>query len=59
MTKVIKTTFDEEQKLKDEAFLTLTPLQRWEHAYRMRQKMYKPGVNYSFKGMKVTVKKLS
>lgn len=59
MTKVIKTTFDEEQRLKDEAFLALTPLQRWEYAYRMIQKMYKPGVNYSFKGIKVTVKKLS
>ena len=59
MTKVIETTFDEEQRLKDEAFLALTPLQRWEYAYRTRQKMYKPGVNYSFKGMKVTVKKLS
>ena len=49
MTKVIKTTFDEEQQMKDEAFLALTPLQRWEYACRMRQKMYKPGVNYSFK----------
>jgi hypothetical protein len=39
MTKVIKTTFDEEYKLKDEALLARTPLQRWEYAYRMRQKM--------------------
>jgi hypothetical protein len=33
-----KTTFDEEQQMKDEAFFALTPLQRWEYAYRMRQK---------------------
>ena len=59
MAKLIKTTFDEEQKIKDEAFLARTPLQRWEYAYNVRKKMYKPGVNYSFKGMKVTVKKLS
>ncbi|HEY9046260.1 MAG TPA: hypothetical protein VIN08_10210 [Ohtaekwangia sp.] len=59
MATVKKTTFEEEQKMKDEAFLALTPLQQWEYAYNVRKKMYKPGVNYSFKGMKVTVKKLS
>lgn len=59
MTRVIKTTFEDEQRAKDEAFLKLTPLQRLEHAYKVRLKMRKPGVNYSFKGMKVTVKKLS
>lgn len=55
MTKVIKTTFDEEQRLKDEAFLLLTPFQRWEHALAVRMKMRKPGVNYSFTGQKVKV----
>jgi hypothetical protein len=59
MTKVIKTTFEAEQKAKDEAFLRLTPLQRWEQAYKVRMMMRKPGVNYSYEGMKVTVKKLS
>jgi hypothetical protein len=59
MTRVIKTTFEDEQRAKDEAFLNLTPLQRLEYAYKVRMKMRKPGINYSFKGMKVTVKKLS
>lgn len=57
MLKVRKTSFEEEQKEKDEAFLKLTPLQRWEQAYLFRKKMYKPGTNYSYNGMKVTVKK--
>ncbi len=56
--KVKKTTFEEEQKAKDEAFLKLTPLQRLEQAYKVRMKMRKPGVNYSYVGMKVTVKRL-
>lgn len=58
MARVIKTTFEEEQRAKDEAFLKLTPIERLEYACKMRMKMRKPGVNYSFKGMKVTVKKL-
>jgi len=53
MIKVIKTTFDEEQKAKDEAFLNLTPLQRWEQALRVRELMRKPDVNYSYAGLKV------
>jgi len=53
MIKVIKTTFDEEQKAKDEAFLNLTPLQRWEQALRVRELMRKPDVNYSHAGLKV------
>jgi len=57
--KVVKTTSEEEQRMKDEAFLKLTPLQRWEQAYKVRMKMYKPGVDYSFKGKKVTVRKFS
>jgi hypothetical protein len=59
MAKVIKTTFDDEQNLKQEAFLKLTPEQRLEQAYQVRMKMKKPGVNYSFKGMRVIVKRLS
>lgn len=58
MTRVIKTTFEEEQRAKDEAFLKLTPIQRLEQAYKVRMKMQRPGVNYSFKGMKVTIKRL-
>jgi hypothetical protein len=57
MTKVVRTTFEKEQQEKDEAFLRLKPLQRWEHALKVRMRMRKPGVNYSFNGMKVTVKK--
>jgi len=57
MAKVVKTTFEKEQREKDEAFLRLTPFQRWERPLKVRMKMRKPGVNYSFKGMKVTVKK--
>ena len=55
MTKVVKTTFEEEQKMKDKAFLMLTPLQRWEYALKIRAKMRKPEVNYSFEGQKVKV----
>ncbi len=57
--KVLKTTFDEDQKAKNEAFLKLTPLQRWEQAFNVREMMRKPHVNYSYKGMKVKVSKIS
>lgn len=59
MKKVIKTTFDDEQKAKNEAFLKLTPLQRLEHACQLREKMRKKGVDYSYKGQKVKVTRLS
>jgi hypothetical protein len=59
MAKVIKTTFKEEQRPKDEAFLKLTPQQRWEHMFRIRLNMRKPDVDYSFKGKKVIIKKKS
>ena len=55
--KVIKTTFEDEQRMKDEAFLRLTPLQRLTLMCRLREMMRKPGVNYSYDGMKVTVKR--
>jgi len=58
MGKVIKTTFADEQSAKDEAFLKLTPLQRLAHAYQVRSQMRRPGVIYSFKGMKVIVQKI-
>ena len=56
--KVIKTTFDAEQKAKDEAFLMLTPLQRLEQACQLREKMRKKGVDYSYKGQKVSITRL-
>lgn len=56
--KVNKTTFEEEQNAKDEAFLKLTPHQRLEQANKVRMKMRRPGINYSYTGMKVTVKRL-
>lgn len=59
MKKVIKTTFDDEQKAKNEAFLKLTPLQRLEQACKLREKMRKKGVDYSYKGQKVKVTRLS
>ena len=55
MTKVIKTTFEEEQRMKDEAFLKLSPEERLEYAFKMREKMKKPGLDYSLKGKKVKI----
>ncbi len=57
MGKVIKTTFEEEQNTKQEAFLRLTPLERWSYMLRIRMMMRKDGVDYSFKGKKVTIKR--
>jgi hypothetical protein len=59
MAKVIKTTFEEEQRTKEQAFLKLSPLERWEYAYQVRLRMHKPGVDYSFKGKTVTIKRNS
>ncbi len=56
-TKVSKTTFEEEQREKDEAFLRLTPLQRLDHARKVREKMKKNNLNYSFEGLIVSVSK--
>jgi hypothetical protein len=57
LMKVRKTTFEEEQKAKEEAFLKLTPQQRLKQANKVREKMRKPGVKYSYVGMKVTIKR--
>lgn len=57
--KVIKTTFEDEQKLKEEAFLKLTPLERLAYACSVRERMRKPGVDYSYEGKKVTVTRFS
>ena len=58
MSRVIKTTFEEEQKQKEEAFLHLNPLQRLEQALIVRNKMYRTGVDYSYKGRRVNVIRL-
>ena len=55
MTKVIKTTFEEEQKQKEEAWLRLTPNERLAIAFRISEMTRKPGVNYSYEGMKVKI----
>lgn len=58
MNKVIKTTFESEQKAKDEYFLSLSPVKRWELALKNRDLMRRPGINYSYEGMKVRITKL-
>jgi hypothetical protein len=57
MKRVHKTSFEEEQRKKDEEFLKLTPMERLHQAYLIRERMRKPGVNYSYAGMKVTKRK--
>lgn len=57
MEKVKKTTFEKEQAEKDAAFRKLSPIERLAVMYKARLLMYKPGVDYSLKGKKVTVKK--
>lgn len=58
MNRVIKTTFEEEQKQKEEAFLRLNPLERLERALMVRSRMYRTGVDYSYKGLRVNVIRL-
>jgi hypothetical protein len=55
IAKVKKTTFEEERQEKDESFLRLTPLQRLDYARKVRARMKKTGLNYSFEGMVVRV----
>ncbi len=57
MIKVVKTSFEQEQRDKDEVFLRLTPDERLDHARKGRARMKKPGINYSYAGMIVSVKK--
>lgn len=59
MAKVVKTTFEKEQREKEEAWLKLTPNQRWEIAFKIINTTRDPLVNYSYKGMKVKVTRLS
>ncbi len=57
MTRLVKTSFEEEQRVKDEQFLSLDPLERWRIRLIGRERMKKKGVDYSLKGKKVIVKK--
>ena len=59
MIKVIKTSFEEEQKMKEEAFLKLSPIERMDHARKVRERMKNPKINYSIEGLKVKVSRLS
>ncbi|HTH55784.1 MAG TPA: hypothetical protein VL728_07035 [Cyclobacteriaceae bacterium] len=58
--RVLKTSFDEEQKMKDEAFLKLKPLDRLRIHEEMRKRIW--GDKYgklSLKGLKVTRKTIA
>ncbi len=55
---VIKTTFEEEQFKKDQTFLNLTGLERLDIARRVRERMKKSDVNYSYPGLRVKITKL-
>lgn len=55
--RVVKTSFEREQKEKDEAFLNLLPIERLDKARQVRQRMRKPGVDYSYAGKEVRVRK--
>ncbi len=59
MTKVEKTTFEDEQRRKDEAWLNLTPYERMAKMLEVRMKMRKPGINYSLEGQKVKITRLT
>ena len=58
MTTVIKTTFEEEQLKKDQAFLKMTGIERLDSARRFRERMKKSNVDYSYDGLKVKITKL-
>jgi hypothetical protein len=58
MIKVVKTTFEQEQNEKEEAWLKLMPSQRLEIAYKIINMVRKPEVNYSYKGQKVKITRL-
>ncbi len=58
ITTVVKTTFEEEQFKKDQVFLNLTGLERLDIARRVRERMKKSDVNYSYHGLMVKITKL-
>jgi hypothetical protein len=56
-TVVIKTTFEEEQRMKDEAFLKLSPQERLKIHEQLRKKIWGKKYNkLSLRGLKVTKK---
>ncbi|MGE0588718.1 MAG: hypothetical protein AB7O48_09100 [Cyclobacteriaceae bacterium] len=57
--KVIKTTFEEESRLKDDAFLALDPLERLALQLKVRELMKRSDAKYSYKGMRVKITKLA
>ena len=57
--KVRKSTFDEDLMLKEDAFLKLTGLERLRLMRKVMDRMRKPGVDYSLRGSKVRVIRLS
>ena len=59
-TTVRKTSFEEEQRLKDEEFLKLTPQERLTIHEELRKRIWgKKYDNVSLKGLKVTKKTVS
>jgi len=57
MTKVIKTTIEEQQVKKDLLFPGLTGEERFDITRRMRERMKKSNVYYCFSGMDVKITK--
>lgn len=57
--KVIKTTFQEEQLAKEEAWLKLSGEERLAIAANVISAIRDPSVNYSLKGKKVKITRLS
>jgi hypothetical protein len=55
---VVKTTFVDEQKRKDDFFLSLSPLERWAVSLQVRERMRRKNQKYSYEGMKVTITRL-
>ena len=52
-----RTTPEEEQREKDEAFFQLTPKKRLELMRRVRERWRDPDINYQLEGSVVTVKR--
>jgi len=59
MVKVFRTTFEKEQAEKEEAWLKLSPVERMDHARKVRERMKNPKINYSIEGLTVKVSRLS
>jgi hypothetical protein len=53
--KVRKTTFEAEERLREEQWLALTGIERLRLMAEVRERMRKPGVNYGLRNQKVRV----